>query len=243
MSGLVNLLKHPLGRELLESWRGLEGLALVKAVLAERSLKTVVSTSFGAESAVLLDLVARVDPSTPVVFVDTGRLFEETHSYRKELVKSLDLLDVRVVSPSPALVQNMDPDGALYRRDPDGCCQARKVMPYALAMSGFDVILTGRKHHHGGGRAALGTVETAGHHVKVNPLAHYDADDIEAAFVNNGLPRHPLAEAGYPSIGCEPCTARTCGDCGTRAGRWAGHDKTECGIHLDYDLEILATGT
>lgn len=242
MTGLVNLLKHPLGREILESWRGLEGLALVKAVLAERSLKIAVSTSFGTESAVLLDMVARVDPSTPVVFVDTGRLFQQTHTYRERLVEHLDLLDVRVVKPSPALVQNMDPKGVLHQRDPDGCCQARKVMPYALAMSGFDVILTGRKRHHGDGRAALETVETSGQHVKINPLAHFDANDIETAFSKRGLPRHPLAGAGYPSIGCEPCTLRTGGDCGVRAGRWAGSEKTECGIHLDLDFATLATG-
>lgn len=242
MSGLVNLLRQPLGRELLESWRGLDGVSLIKAVLSERSLKTVVSTSFGAESAVLLDMVARVDPSTPVVLVDTGRLFDETHAYRERLVRHLDLLDVRVVRPTAGLVANMDPDGRLHQSDPDGCCQARKVMPYALAMSGFDVIITGRKRHHGAGRTALQTVEIAGAHVKINPLAHFSTHDIEAAFVERGLPRHPLAQAGFASIGCAPCTQKSCADCGVRSGRWAGHEKTECGIHLNFDDQTLATG-
>lgn len=242
MSGLANILKHPLGRELLSTWQGLSGEALLKAVLNERSLKIAVSSSFGTESAVLLDMVARIDPSTPVIFVDTGKLFAETLAYREKLSKHLDLLDVRVAQPAPALAATMDPHGTLYESDPDACCHARKVMPYALAVSDFDVIITGRKRHHGDGRSDLEVVELSGAHVKVNPLAHFDADAIEAELRARKLPRHPLADAGYPSIGCAPCTHKTCPSRGVRSGRWSAHEKTECGIHAPIKFKLQSLG-
>lgn len=221
-----------------ESWRGLDAKALLRAVLKQRTLKVAVTSSFGAESAVLLDLVARIDPATPIIFVDTGRLFDETLAYRDRLVRHLDLLDVRTVTPGAALVDNVDPDGTLYQSDPDACCQARKVTPYAMAVSGFDVLITGRKRHHGDVREDLEVFEQAGRHLKVNPLAHYGATDIEAALARRKLPRHPLADAGYPSIGCAPCTHKSCPSRGVRSGRWSGAAKTECGIHTTFDLKF-----
>lgn len=228
----------------LKRWASLDGRGLLKAVLRDCTLKTAVVSSFGAESAVLLDLVARVDPSTPVIFVDTGRLFPETLAYQETLSRHLDLLDVRVVRPSAAMIANMDPDGSLYERDPDSCCHARKVMPYALAVSDFDVLVTGRKRHHGDARTNLPVIETSAHQVKVNPLAHMGADEIEAHFVQRKLPRHPLAEAGYASIGCAPCTVRGCPSQGARAGRWKDTAKTECGIHTHVftDFEVSSLG-
>lgn len=220
--------------EVLNVWKGLSGAPLLKAVLNERGLRVAVSSSFGTESAVLLDMVARINPATPVVFVDTDRLFAETNAYREQLTKHLGLLDVRVVKPSPELTENMDPDGTLYQSDPDACCHARKVMPYALAVSDFDVLITGRKRHHGDTREELDVVEATGTHVKVNPLVHFDAADIEAVLQSRKLPRHPLAGAGYLSIGCEPCTNKTCVRDGVRSGRWVGADKTECGIHQNF---------
>lgn len=231
-----------LEREVLRLWSQLGGAALLKAVLNERGLKVAVSSSFGAESAVLLDMVARINPAIPVVFVDTGRLFAETNAYRERLTKHLDLLDVRVVKPSPALAANMDPDGTLYQSDPDACCHARKVMPYALAVSNFDVLITGRKRHHGDARQNLDVVELTGAHVKVNPLVHFDAADIEAVLKSRKLPRHPLAGAGYPSIGCAPCTRKTCMRAGVRSGRWVGVEKTECGIHKNLNSKFQSLG-
>jgi len=227
MSGLLN-------PEVLNAWKGLGGAPLLKAVLNERGLRIAVSSSFGTESAVLLDMVARINPATPVVFVDTDRLFSETNAYREQLTKHLGLLDVRVVKSSPALTANMDPDGTLYQSDPDACCHARKVMPYALAVSDFDVLITGRKRHHGDAREGLDVVEVTATHVKVNPLAHFDAADIEAVLKSRKLPRHPLTGAGYLSIGCVPCTNKTCKRDGVRSGRWVGAEKTECGIHQNF---------
>ena len=217
---------------LLSDWSGLEGRELIKAVLdSDHCGRVLVTTSFGAESAVLLDMVAQVERATPVLFVDTGRLFPETLVYRDHLVAHLGLSDVRTVSPSQALVANEDPDGRLFESDPDACCHVRKVMPYALAVSDFDILISGRKRHHGDARRGLQTVERAGHHIKVNPLAHLTSADIEAAFEMRKLPRHPLGGEGYTSIGCAPCTHKACPAKGVRAGRWAGRDKSECGIH------------
>ncbi len=224
--------------EIIRSWRRLDGEALLKAVLSARSLKTAVLSSFGAESAVLLDMVARIDPATPVIFVDTGKLFAETLAYRDTLTKHLKLSDVRTAVASPALVNDADPHGDLYRHDADACCHVRKVMPYAMAASAFDVLINGRKRHHGFERDNIDVVEQTPTHIKVNPLAHCDGANIEDAFVSRNLPRHPLAGAGYPSIGCQSCTHQTCPSRGVRAGRWANHDKTECGIHKPVDFEF-----
>ncbi|HEY9079327.1 phosphoadenylyl-sulfate reductase [Magnetovibrio sp.] len=213
--------------------RGLEGLALLRAVLApDTGLKVAVSSSFGAESAVLLDLVAQVDAATPVLTVDTGKLFDETVAYRERLVDHFGLSDVRVLQPSDTLVASADPDGLLHQDDPDACCQVRKVMPHAAAAADFDVLITGRKRFHGGARGALAPVHKEGLHLKVNPLASWGEIDIETAFVDRALPRHPLVAADYRSIGCAVCTFKTGDGDGVRAGRWAGKDKTECGLHM-----------
>lgn len=229
-------------RERLRVWQGLSGETLLRAVLKTRGLKVAVTSSFGSESAVLLDMVAAINPATPVVFVDTGRLFGETQDYRETLTRHLGLLDVRVVKPAAALVANADPHGVLHQSDPDGCCQVRKVMPYAMAVAGFDVLITGRKRHHGDGRQDLATVEEAGLHIKVNPLAYDNADAIEAVLTARKLPRHPLADAGYPSIGCAPCTQQACPSRGVRSGRWSNHSKSECGIHTPHDFEFQSLG-
>jgi len=227
--------------------RGLDGLALVRAVLApDTGLKVAVSSSFGAESAVLLDLIAQVDVTTPVLTVDTGQLFEETVAYRERLVDHFGLTDVRVLKAPEVLVEATDPDGLLHQSEPDMCCQVRKVMPHAEAAVGFDVLITGRKRFHGGLRGGLPSVHGEGPHIKVNPLVIHTESDIEAAFVDRGLPRHPLVAAGYRSIGCTVCTHKTTDCDGVRAGRWSGKSKTECGLHVAttqvYEVKTQETG-
>jgi len=234
-------------QKLLKAWQGLEGLALLKAVLrSDEDINIAVSSSFGAESAVLLDLIAQVDASTPVLTVDTGKLFDETHAYRDRLVDHFGLGDVRVLEPHWGLVHGADPEGALHQSNPDLCCQVRKVMPHAEATAAFDVLITGRKRFHGGLRDELPAVHVEGHHIKINPLAAWDSADLERAFVERELPRNPLVAEGYRSIGCATCTFKTGQGEGVRAGRWAGKEKTECGIHLAandiFNIEALENG-
>lgn len=216
----------------LDLWQGLDGAALLRAVLhPDTDLKVAVTSSFGSESAVLLDLIAQVDTTTPVITVDTGKLFEETHDYRNRLVDHFGFSDVRVLEAPATLVESSDPDGALYDRDPDLCCQVRKVMPHAQAVADFDVLITGRKRFHGGSRGQLPDAHLEGTHIKINPLARWSEDDIEAAFRDRNLPRHPLVTQGYRSIGCATCTHKTLDGESARSGRWAGQQKTECGLH------------
>lgn len=188
-------------------------------------------SSFGSESAVLLHMVAQIDPATPVLFLDTGKLFPETLSYRDRLVAKLGLMDIRLVRPDPRQIAREDADGFLFQRDPERCCALRKVAPLARALTGFDAWITGRKTYQGGERNGLRVFESDGSRVKVNPLAHWTKEDIERYFHSRELPRHPLEAEGYLSIGCMPCTDRARPDEDARAGRWRGLAKTECGIH------------
>jgi phosphoadenosine phosphosulfate reductase len=220
---------------LREAYGAQDGLALLRALLREGPLagRTALVSSFGAESVVLLDMVATVDRATPVIFLDTGKLFGETNDYREELTALLGLTDVRVVSPVPRDLTLHDPQGGLWQRDPDRCCHIRKTEPLEQALTGFAAWITGRKRFQGGLRGALPTLEgdPATGRIKINPLAPWSAEDIERYRQLRTLPAHPLAAEGYASIGCYTCTRRVAPGEDPRKGRWWGLDKTECGIH------------
>lgn len=212
-------------------YRGLDSKAVLDAAINEIFAgRIAVVSSFGTESAVLLDLVSQVNRHTPVVFLETGKHFPETLAYRDTLIGKLGLTDVRSVGPAADDLDWADQDGTLWRRSPDLCCQLRKVLPLERALSGFSAWINGRKRFQGGRRDQLGLFEAAESRIKVNPLATWDTKDLARAFVERDLPRHPLGARGYPSVGCAPCTSQSEGD-GSRAGRWAGSGKTECGIH------------
>jgi phosphoadenosine phosphosulfate reductase len=207
----------------------------VESVLAGRHFagRTALVTSFGAESAVLLHLVAGIDPKTPVIFLETGKLFAETLGYRDRLVERLGLEDVRSVAPDAAALLAADPAGDLWQRDPELCCRLRKVEPLAKALQGFAAWINGRKRYQSEGRSRLPLVERDGGRIKLSPLASWSAEEIAEYFLAHRLPRHPLEAWGYRSIGCEPCTSPSSPDEDARAGRWRGSEKTECGIHFD----------
>jgi phosphoadenosine phosphosulfate reductase len=188
-------------------------------------------SSFGTEAAVLLHMVAGIDRDTPVIFLDTLKLFPETLRYRDALIARLGLRNVRTIRPDADTIAAEDADGLLWRRDPDRCCALRKVAPLDRALDGFEAWINGRKRSHGDARAHLPMVEVEGGRLKLNPLALWSAEDVETYFIANDLPRHPLEADGFSSIGCMPCSAPTRAGEGRRAGRWRGLDKTECGIH------------
>ena len=189
-------------------------------------------SSFGAESAVLLDIAAQVKPDIPVLFLDTGMLFGQTLDYRKQLAARLGLTDVRDLRPAYHDLATGDPTGKLWQTDTDACCDLRKVVPLDTALNEFDAWLTGRKRFHGGDRLNLPVVEQADGQVKFNPLANWGKEDLDAYIAEHDLPAHPLVAQGFPSIGCWPCTKAVEAGQDVRAGRWAGQDKTECGIHV-----------
>ena len=188
-------------------------------------------SSFGAESAVLLHLAAQVNPKIPVLFLDTGMLFGQTLDYRLQLAARLGLSDVRDLRPRFEDLAVGDTDAELWKTDTDACCHIRKVIPLDAALSGFSAWLTGRKRFHGGDRVRLPVVEAADGKLKFNPLANWANADLDAYAAEHDLPEHPLVAFGYPSIGCWPCTSPVEEGGDIRSGRWAGSEKSECGIH------------
>jgi phosphoadenosine phosphosulfate reductase len=189
-------------------------------------------SSFGAESAVLLHVVASVDRTVPVVFIDTLRLFPETLAYRDTLIDRLGLSNVRTVVPDPAALAEKDRYKALWMTDADQCCHIRKTEPLTRALQGFDAWFTGRKRFQAATRAEIQFFELDGARTKVNPLVSWSSAELKSYLAEQDLPRHPLVAQGYPSIGCQPCTSKVKPGEDERAGRWRGLDKTECGIHL-----------
>jgi phosphoadenosine phosphosulfate reductase len=193
--------------------------------------KLALVSSFGTESATLLKVMADVDPAIPVIFLDTGWLFEETLAYRDTLIATLGLKDVRSIRPAEETLSREDPDRDLWFSDPDACCRIRKVEPLARALKPFDAWLNGRKRFQGNSRADIPVVEDDGARLKFNPFANVSREELEAIFARAKLPRHPLVASGFLSVGCMPCTSRTTEGEDERAGRWRGRAKTECGIH------------
>jgi phosphoadenosine phosphosulfate reductase len=189
-------------------------------------------SSFGTESAALLKVMADVDPAIPVIFLDSGWLFEETLTYRDTLIATLGLRDVRSIKPLDETLSREDPDRELWFSDPDACCRIRKVEPLKRALAPFRGWINGRKRFQGGLRADIPVVEDDGSRLKFNPFANVSREEIEAIYALAKLPPHPLAASGYLSVGCMPCTSRTSAGEDARAGRWRGRAKTECGIHM-----------
>lgn len=198
-------------------------------------------SSFGAEAVVLLHMIAEIDTSMPVIFIDTEMLFPQTLAYQRKLAEDLGLSDVRRITPSREAVFLRDPDNLMYLADRDSCCALRKTEPLEKALAGFDVWISGRKRFQGGIRVEMELFENEDDkRIKINPLAHWSRKDVADYIELNELPRHPLVKKGYPSIGCEPCTTPVGSGEEDRAGRWRGEEKTECGIHITGGVSQIA---
>jgi len=218
--------------KLVKKYEGLAGQNLLEPLLREEFIdKIAVVSSFGSESAVLLHMVSQIDPTVPVIFLNTGKLFGETLRYRDRLQERLGLADLRAIGPHPDDLKDEDPDGVLWNSDPDQCCAIRKVRPLERALKAFDAQITGRKRFQTQARLAMPTIEVSGGKFKINPLALWGLEELEAYRAQYKLPKHPLVKDGYLSIGCMPCTDRVKEGEDYRSGRWAGRDKDECGIH------------
>ena len=228
-------------------FRGRDTLELLRSVMGDGLVGEVATvSSFGAESIVLLHLISEVDATIPVLFLETGKHFPETLAYRDAVVQRLGLTGLRNLTPDPAMLAAKDETGLRWSYDPDGCCEIRKVLPLASALAGFDATITGRKAFQSSTRANLPRFEMdtsdAKGRLKINPLIDWSGEDIQAYFEAHDLPRHPLVEEGYPSIGCAPCTSKVAPGEDPRSGRWKGWEKTECGIHSPTDDDDLPPG-
>ena len=198
-------------------------------------------SSFGADSAVLLHLVAQVDPSLPVYFLETGKHFAETLAYVETLKSQLGLINVIAIHPDPADVKRFDPNGDLWETDPDSCCHIRKTEPLEPITEQFGGWVTGRKRFQTKERGVLPHFElTSDDRIKINPLAYFSDADVNQYKIDHGLPEHPLFARGYKSIGCAPCTSVVAEGEDPRAGRWRGLNKKECGIHFDFNGAIAS---
>lgn len=191
-------------------------------------------SSFGADAAVLLHMLAQIDAHVPVLLLDTLLLFPETLTYQQDLTAQFGLKDVRRITPD----ETQDPDRTLHSRDSVACCALRKVAPLERALQGFDAVITGRKRFQTGQRAQMATFEQDGALIKVNPLANWSSNQIAQYFEAHALLRHPLVAQGYPSIGCAPCTSQVQDGEGPRSGRWRDEERQECGIHFTADGRI-----
>jgi phosphoadenosine phosphosulfate reductase len=187
----------------------------------------VATVSF--EDAVLAHVVASAAPGTEVAFLDTQYHFAETWWLVDTLRRRLgDALKLAVIRPAAGV----EPDDR-WATDTAGCCGVRKVEPLRRTLTGRAAWITGIRRVDGPTRAAAPVVSWDDKFgvVKVNPLVRWDDDDLAGYLLAHDLPRHPLADRGYPSIGCWPCTRPVADGEDRRAGRWAGSDKTECGLH------------
>ncbi len=221
----------------------LEGVALLRMMIREEFAgKIALISSFGADAALLLSMVAEIDVATPVFFLETEKHFPETLTYAKTLTQKLHLTNVQWLKPDPALVSRIDANGNLWSTTPDRCCWLRKVEPLDRAVKelGIEALVTGRKRYQTAERADMQTIELDDKNIfRINPLANWSKGQQTQELTRRQLPTHPLLNEGYKSIGCAPCTSKVADGADERAGRWVhtigfeNEQKTECGIHLD----------
>lgn len=215
-----------------EVFGGLEGRDVLEPLITRVFAgRIALVSSFGAESAVLLHMVASIDRATPVIFLNTGKLFGETLAYRETVVEQFGLTNVQDIRPDPVDAARSDPAGDLWNSNVAACCHIRKVLPLQRALSGYTAWITGRKRFQTPGRASIETFETEFEKIKINPLAGWSPERVMAYMEEHDLPPHPLVELGYKSIGCAPCTSPVGASEDARAGRWRGAGRDECGIH------------
>ncbi|MFM1789797.1 MAG: phosphoadenosine phosphosulfate reductase [Actinomycetota bacterium] len=198
---------------------------IVSAVMARVDGPAVVTCSF--EDAVLAHVAAVSAPGIDIVMIDTQYLFAETKWFAEEMRRRIDL-NLRVVHPL-----SVQPDN-LWQTDTEACCNVRKVQPLNRLLEGAAVWFTGVRRVDGPTRAnaPVMSFDAARNLLKVNPLVAFSDDDMSTYETIHELPRNPLSERGYPSIGCWPCTRPVAPGEDKRAGRWAGQAKTECGLHV-----------
>ena len=203
----------------------LDALPLLRVMIREEFAgRIALISSFGADAALLLSMVAEVDPITPVFFLETQKHFPETIDYAKTLTEKLGLEQVYWLKPDEKMVARTDPNGDLWSTQPNRCCWLRKVEPLDRAVRELGI-------------EAL--IELDDKQIfRINPLANWGKERQKQETIARGLPEHPLVQKGYLSIGCMPCTAPVADGQDERAGRWAhtigieDEQKAECGIHL-----------
>jgi phosphoadenosine phosphosulfate reductase len=186
------------------------------------------------QDAVLVDLAARARPGVDVLFLETGYHFAETIGTRDAVESVYDVRIVDAAAEHTVAEQDSLLGKDLFAREPDRCCHLRKVVPLQRTLAGYDAWVTGVRRVEAPTRAntPLFTWDEKFGLVKVNPIAAWTDADMDAYIAEHGVLVNPLVDAGYPSIGCAPCTLKPTPGADPRSGRWAGRAKTECGLHV-----------
>ena len=197
--------------------------------------KIVYVCSFGTESAIILNMISEINRSLPIILLNTNYLFKETIEYKDYMINKFKFLNFKEISPNPEDLKIYDNNGKLWKKNPDLCCNIRKVLPLQKELKKYDAWISGRKSYHEEERKNLEFFEYINQKVVINPLAKVNQNFVNSYFKMNNIERHPLFESGYLSIGCTHCTAKPSMIDNPRSGRWAERVKTECGIH--YNLK------
>ena len=207
---------------------------IVDNALAHHAGKIALACSFGGPAGmVLLDMIAKRDVSVPVYFLDTGLLFDETYALVARVRERYGIEPIAVRPELTVAQQNARYGEALWARDPDACCNLRKVVPQRQFLETFDAWITGIRRDQSASRTNVDVVshdDTTGL-AKIAPLAEWTSKDIWSYVVAHDVPYNPLNDRGYPSLGCTHCTRAVAPGEDPRAGRWSGTDKLECGLH------------
>jgi phosphoadenosine phosphosulfate reductase len=219
-----------------DSFESKQPQEILAAAIGRYAPKIVLACSFGAEDVVLVDMVQRIDPSIPLFYLDTDFLFPETYATRDRIVERYGLKPAQVLQVKSLLTPGRQAElhgDALWAKDPDLCCQLRKVEPLTRVLRSFDAWITGIRRDQAPSRASAGVIEWDQKFglVKVNPLARWSWADVWTYLRIHEVPYNPLHDQNYPSIGCTHCTAPVSSGEDLRAGRWKNFVKTECGLH------------
>ena len=219
-----------------------EAQELIALELAAINGDVVVTNSFQAEDMVVLDIVRRILPRVPVVFLDTGYHFAEVYEYRDRMAREWNL-NLVSLQPDQSVAEQESQFGILNQTDPGRCCGIRKVKPLFRSLEGYALWFTGLRREQAKSRAALKEVEdftlpTGTIIRKISPLTEWSAKDVWTYAQENDIPLLSLYDKGYTSIGCEPCTSLPLDPNDPRSGRWGGQ-KQECGIHLQVSSKGL----
>ena len=219
----------------------LEAEARLDRVLDDHPGRVCITCSFQAEDMLVLNMLRKRMPDVPVLFLDTGYHFKETYSYRDRMTAAWKLNLVNLL-PRMSTVEQENTFGILYHSDPSRCCHLRKVEPLMAALDNFDLWFTGLRREQSPTRRNLNQIErhelpSGRSLLKVSLLADWSWLQVSDAMANEGIEYLPLYSQGYPSIGCQPCTALPTNVNDPRSGRWAGQ-KLECGIHTFSKREV-----
>jgi phosphoadenosine phosphosulfate reductase len=200
----------------------------------EKGLRLFTTSSFQTHSIVLLHILSEIDKSIPVYFLNTGYHFPETLAYRDHITDLLGLNLKIVSSPTPRHLQKDSCNRLLFTSDPDYCCYLNKVQPMEPVLAEYNVWINGVRADQSQVRKAFREEEPAPHDViRFHPMLDWDNRMIYRYLKDYQLPKHPLEDVGYVSIGCEPCTKKFDLDAYSREGRWFGLNKTECGLNTE----------